>query len=186
MTETMSLDEIEIKLAYLGKASIRIARAAVLAGARVIEKKQQAAATAAVTGGKQRGGVVRKSTGAMRRSIKARSIRPSGSTVGAKSGFDVGRRKKDADPNTGVTGHHGHLFVGGTVRRFTGSVRIRVGRKVVGRKPTGNPVQNRGVMPAAQPSFIKTAAASAQGEVSTAIHSSLVIGIARAIDMLGG
>jgi len=189
MAAEMSLDEIEQKLAYLGKASVAVARRAVLAGAKVVARKQQDAAIAAVANSnrdRSKRGRVRKSTGALRRSIKARSVRATGSVVGAKSGFDVGKRKKDADPSTGAIGHHGHLFVGGTVRRFTGSVRVRIGRKTVGRKPTGNPVQHRGIMPANQPSFIRVAAQAAESQVQKVIHDSLVTGIERAIDKLGG
>jgi hypothetical protein len=187
MAAELSLDEIEQKLAYLGKASVAVARRAVLAGANVIATKQQDAAIAAVaSSNRNRERPQRKSTGALRRSIKARSVRATGSIVGAKSGFDVGKRKKDADPSTGAIGHHGHLFVGGTVRRFTGSVRVRIGRQTVGRKPTGNPEQNRGIMPANQPSFIRAAAQAAESQVQQVIHESLVTGIERAIDKLGG
>ncbi len=176
-------DQLEQKLAFLGDAGVRVARSAVLAGARLIAKKQQDGARVAVA--RDAKGTVR-STGSMRRSIKARNIRVTGQIAAAKSGFDVGRRKKDADPDTGATGHHGHLFIGGTVRRETGSVRIRIGRKVVGRKLTGNPVRNRGIMPASQPSFIKTAADAAQSEVAAVIKDKLINGIQRAVDNLGG
>jgi hypothetical protein len=178
----MSLDEIEQKLAYVGSAAPRIARSAMLAGAKVVCIAQRAACKSAITGGKD--GKVR-STGAMERSINYRQVPARKELAAAKSGFDVGKQKKEADPDTGVTGHHGHLFVGGTVRRFTGSVRIRVAGKVIGRKPTG-PVENRGIMPSHRPSFIKTAAESAQSSVASAVHASLVNGITRAIDKLGG
>ena len=180
----MSLQQIEQKLAYLGKQAIPVARRAVLAGAKIVAAKQQAATYAVVA--KTKEGKVVRSTGAMRRSIKARSMKTTGSQVGAKSGFDVGRRKKDADPQTGSLGHHGHLFIGGTVRRFTGSKRNRIGRRVIGRIKTGNPRLDRGIMPANQPSFIATAAAAVKGDVAIAIRNTLVEGLNAAIDKIGG
>lgn len=180
----MSLDQIEQKIAYLGKASVAVARRAVLASAKVVARKQQDAARVAVAMN-DKGKPVR-STGSMRRSIKARSIKTSGTTVGAKSGFDVGKRKKDADAETGALGHHGHLFIGGTVRRETGSVRVRIGRKTVGRKPTGNLVMNRGIMPAHKPSFIAAAADGAKSEVDAVMKEKLIEGLDKAIEKLGG
>ena len=182
----MSLHQIEQKLAYLGKQAIPVARRAVLAGAKIVAAKQQAATYSAIRGGVR--GVIN-SKGNMRRSIKARSMKTTGSQVGAKSGFDVGRRKKDADPNTGALGHHGHLFIGGTVKRKTGSVRIRIGRKTIGRKSTlkpGQKAQNRGKMTPEQPSFIATAAAAVKGDVAIAIRNTLVEGLNAAIDKIGG
>lgn len=183
MPTEMTLDEIEQKLAYLGKASKRIAQAAVLAGAKVMAASQASLAKVGTSGRRLNGKAI--IPGGMKRSIKARSMKATAGVAGAKSGLDVGRRPKDADPETGARGHHGHLFVGGTVRRETGSVRVRIGRKTVGRKPTGNPVMNRGIMPSSHPSFIKTGAAAAESQVVTTMHATLSRLIGRAMERLG-
>lgn len=179
----MSLEEIDQKLAYLGSAAPRIARGAMLAGAKVVHRYQVAAAQTAPTGGKT--GTV-PSTGRMARSLGYRHVPARQNMAAAKAGFDVGKRPKGADPETRDVGRHGHLFIGGTVRRETGSVRIRYAGRTIGRKPTGNPVMNRGISPPHMPSFISTAASTAQSEVASVVHDKLVQGISRAIDRLGG
>lgn len=182
--DTPDFAALDRKIGYLGKQGLSAAKATVLAGAKVFARQAKVAGAAYIQAHVPATGHVRRVlTGNLVRSINARSIKQSGAVVGAKSGLDVGSKdiakgKLSADGNRGS---HGHLYVSGTVKRETGSVGIRVKGKRVGRRPTGNPVQNRGIMPAAMPSFIKTSAESAVGAVEAAMYEKLTAGLNKAI-----
>ena len=185
------LKDLAFLFGYMDRQAVPIAKAALLAGARVLAKEQKVAAKqsiqsqlpASLEGRKQQ----RVLTGAMIRSINARAAKVNGKVVGAKAGVDVGSR--DINKKTGATklsrdgnrGSHGHLYLGGTVKRQTGSVRIRVRGKTVGRRPTGNPVQNRGISPPHVPGFVRQAASSAAAQVDAAIKAKLIAGFDKAL-----
>lgn len=85
-------------------------------------------------------------------------------TITAKVGFGVGKKrgktypesKKQRRSGVGIDGNNVHWWVAGTTRRRTGFKRG---------KPTGNPVANRGVMPAMQPKLATIAYAKSKGKV---------------------
>lgn len=86
--------------------------------------------------------------------------------ITAKVGFGVGKKrgktypesKKQRRSGVGIDGNNVHWWVAGTTRRRTGFKRG---------KPTGNPVANRGSMPAMQPKLATIAYAKSRSKVTS-------------------
>jgi len=169
----MTPDQIDNRLAYLGKAAVPVCRAAVNAGAKELSARIQSAAPVGKKWRKVNGQMV--APGAMKRSINFR-VTSKNKVISAKAGLDVGKRK-DADKNRGG---HGHLFVEGTDERYTGFSRVRVKGKTVDLKRTKSTIRYRGRAPAHSPSFIKTASASAESTVWQVVIDKLSKGIEKA------
>lgn len=173
---SMTFDEMEQKLAYIGKAAEgAVLRKASLDGAKVLAVRMQAATP-----------VVK--TGSMRASVGFRGMRARANSGAAKAGFNVGKKGLDIKKDGTKTnvGRHGHLFVLGTDHRYRGFVRDRgFGKTKFAVKRTKNGIRYTGRMPSALPSFIRLAATSAQSEVMTTVSASIQQGIEKAINKQG-
>lgn len=163
--EIATLDE---KLARIGKAGARVARSGVNKGIKVLAKAIQAAAPLGPAR-KIKGQVI--TPGALRASIQSRGIKASSKIPLAKAGIDVGKTK--GSPITS----HGHWVALGTAERETGSVRVRIGRKTVGRKANGKKVRPTGRVTAN--AFVRRASTAAEGSVLQAIIKTISAGIER-------
>lgn len=99
--------------------------------------------------------------------------------VTAKVGFGVGKKSKKTPTvvnrkggkrgGVGIAAQNIHWWVAGTGQRFTGGKTRRGKRKGVKwsyRKLNGNPIQNRGTMPAMQPGLAAIAYAKAKGQIN--------------------
>ena len=86
--------------------------------------------------------------------------------IAALVGFGVGPRPKKEQSmparakgrGVGIVRNNVHWWLAGPKQRSTGSVRG---------KPTGNPIQSRGIMPAMQPGLARIAFAKATGKIKT-------------------
>lgn len=178
--DEVTFDELERRLAYVGRAAVGICRVATRNGARVIAEAETAASPVAKHGRRVKGVWVE--PGGMRRSIGFSGMKASTGIAGAKAGLDVGKRNPDDS-----RGSHGHLYVEGTDLRYTGFRRIRIRGKLVDMKLTGNRsnILFRGRSLPHLPSFITTSSASAQTEALNTVIESISAGIARAITRQG-
>lgn len=183
---TMTFDDMEQKLAFIGKAAGAVLRRASLAGAKVLAVRMQNAAPVAKEGRKVNGREV--APGGMRRSIGFRGTRARVNMGSAKAGLNVGKQgldftKKGVKTNVA---RHGHLYVVGTDHRYRGFVRARgYPNTKYAVKRTKNRIRYTGRAPAHLPSFIKTSAESAKPDVLTTVTASIQDGIEKAIHMQG-
>lgn len=177
----VTFEELEQKLAYIGQtASGSVIRTASRAGAKVLADAQRSAAPSADKGRRVNGVWV--NPGGMKRSVGYSGLKAKTGTAGAKAGLDVGKRNPE-----GSRGSHGHLFIQGTDRRYTGFTRVRSRGKLVDMKIKGNrtSIKHRGVSPAHLPSFIKSASDSASQSAMEAVKQSIIQGIEKAVTKQG-
>lgn len=176
----VTFDELERQLAYVGSAAAGVCRTATRAGAKVIADAERAAAPQADEGRRVNGRWIE--PGGMRRSIGYSGLKASGGAIGAKAGLDVGKRNPD-----GERASHGHLYVQGTDRRYTGFSRVRSRGKLVDMKLKSDryAVKHRGISPAHLPSFIRIASESAADNALGVVQQKIIEGIDRAITRQG-
>lgn len=176
--DEVTFDELEQRLAYIGRSAVSVCRTATRNGAKVHAAAQAAAAPVAKHGRRVNGVWV--NPGGMRRSIGFGGLRAKNGLVGAKAGLDV--RKKN--PEAG-RGSHGHLYVEGTDYRYTGFRRVRVRGKLADMKRNQNKIRFTGKSPPNLPSFIVLASQSADAEAVAVVVRSIITGIERAATRQG-
>lgn len=184
----LTFDEMEQKLAYIGKSAGAVLRKASLDGARVLAVRMQNAAPQAEEGRKVNGREV--APGGMRRSIGFRGVRARGYQGAAKAGLNVGKQGLDFKKDGTATNvaRHGHWFILGTDHRYHGVVRNRsrlATKHAVTLTRSWKKLHYTGRAPANLPSFIKTTAESAKPEVLTVVSASIQQGIEKAISKQG-
>ncbi len=162
---TTGIKEIDRRLAELaGKEARKVVRAGVGAGLTVLAQEVRSQTQSADVSSRMRRSLL-KTVG--KRFAKAKAGVSKG-TLQAKAGFSVGKKMKQAAkgrgrPGVGIDARNVHWALLGTGARETGSK-----KRGKSRVSTGNPVQNRGTMPAA-PS-IANAAARQERKVRDAIY----------------
>jgi len=118
-----------------------------------------------------------------RRAVKAR-FKKGKFRIEAKVGFGVGPRNKKqvatkerakGRGGVGIGANNVHWWVAGTKRRRTGFKRG---------KPTGNPIRNRGVMPAMQPGLAKIAYAKSAGKIKAEMIKRGALQLKKELDKL--
>lgn len=175
-----TFEQLDRQLAYIGAAAKGVCRTATRAGAKVLADAESAAAPIAKKGRRVNGVWI--NPGGMNRSIGYSGLKASTGLIGAKAGLDVGKREPGA-----ARGSHGHLYIQGTDRRYTGFTRVRSRGRLVDMKVKRgrSGIKHRGISPAHLPSFIKTASTSAEQSAMVVVQQKIVQGIERAMTRQG-
>lgn len=169
----LTFDQLEQKLAYIGKAANGVVRSALGKGSKVLVRAMQAAAPV-YSGGPRVVNGQSITPGRLKASIGSR-VRVNKSVVMAKAGIEVGQR-----PGSG-TAPHAHLVAAGTAMRHTGEKGIWQGkgkpRRIV---KTGNPTFNRGRIVPGKFDFIKKSTAASGDTAWGVVVTAITEGIERA------
>lgn len=184
MADEIDVLELDRRLAYIGKSAVGVCRVAVAAGARVLAKAM--ADKAPMHKGLRKVGGKIILPGGMKRSIGSRSLKAKKGIGGAKAGLNVGAKAKEGSKRSKIQmGNHGHLYIKGTVDRWSGFARIRTKGSEGHLKRTKSKIRFRGRSPAHEPSFIRAATTASEAEVWKVVAKKTAEGIAKAATKQG-
>lgn len=169
----MTPDQIDNRLAYLGKAAAPVCRAAVSAGVKDLATRIKSAAPVAKNWRKVDGKLI--APGGMKQSIGWK-VSSKNKVISARAGVDVG---SSAKKKSIFGARHGHWYLLGTTLRYTGFLRVRVKGKTVDLRRTKSTIRYRGRMTPGV-GFVRYTTSTSESAIWNVVIDKLAKGIEKA------